>query len=88
MRSSVLLSLATLGVTLATIGASSAGAQSQNDILVCRDGTRITSNDVRVCQRHGGVDGNATADARGIDRSNDGVWNRDDRRDDRRDRRR
>ena len=87
MRSSVLLSFATLGVTLATIGASSAGAQSRDDILVCRDGTRITSNDVRVCARHGGVDGNATAAARHVDTSNNGTWNRDDRygRDDRRD---
>ncbi|HEU4723631.1 MAG TPA: hypothetical protein VFS59_19920 [Gemmatimonadaceae bacterium] len=81
MRSSVLLSLATLGLSAATIAAPSAQAQSNSRLIVCRDGSRFESTNASVCARHRGVDGRATAEAR----RNDG-W--DDRRDDRRDHRR
>ena len=83
MRSSVLFSLATLGLTFATIAAPSAEAQARNAQIVCRDGTRYNSNDIRMCDGHRGVDARATD----IARSNaNGTWdNRRDGRDDRRD---
>ena len=95
MRSSVLLSLTTLGLSIATMAAPSAQAQARRDVIVCRDGSRFFSTDIRVCDRHRGVDARATDVARRNDNSNDGRWddrrgNRDDRRDardDRRDRR-
>ena len=94
MRSSVLLSLTTLGLTLATLTATSAEAQTRRAVIVCRDGSRFNSTDIRVCDRHRGVDNRATADARGVDngRNGNGRWddrrdNRDDRRDNRDDRR-
>jgi hypothetical protein len=102
MRSSVLFSLTTLGVTLATLTASSAEAQVRRgvvvsrDVIVCRDGSRFNSTDIRVCDGHRGVDARATDDARGYEngRTANGGWdnrrgNGDDRRegDDRDDRR-
>ena len=94
MRSSVLLSLTTLGFTLATLTATSAEAQSRRAVIVCRDGSRFYSTDIRVCDRHRGVDARATDNARGVDngRTANGRWddrrdNRDDRRDNRDDRR-
>lgn len=92
MRSSVLLSLSALGLSVATLAAPSAQAQVLNSrIIVCRDGTRYDSPNASVCARHRGVDGRATQDARRIenervanDRRRD---NRDDRRDGRDDRR-
>ena len=83
MRSSVLLSLATLGLSAATIAAPSAQAQSNSRLIVCRDGSRFESTNASVCARHRGVDGRATAEARRNDRWDD----RRDARDDRRDRR-
>jgi hypothetical protein len=87
MRSSVLFSLATLSLTLSTIAAPSAGAQartqSRNTVIVCRDGSRFDSTDIRVCDRHRGVDARATDVARRND--NDRWDNRRDGRDDRRD---
>jgi hypothetical protein len=87
MRSSVLLSLTTLGLTLATITATSAEAQTRRAVIVCRDGTRFSTTDIRVCDRHRGVDARATDNARGVDngRTANGGW--DDRRNDRDDRR-
>ena len=81
MRSSVLLSLTTLGLTLATFGAPSADAQSRRSVIVCRDGSRFNTTDIRVCDRHRGVDARATDEARGYDngRTANGRW--DDRRD-------
>ena len=94
MRSSVLLSLATLGLSIATLSAPNAEAQSNSRLIVCRDGSRFESGNASVCARHRGVDGRATAEARrnDHDRSANGRWDdrrddRDDRRDDRRDRR-
>ena len=94
MRSSVLLSLATLGLSAVTIAAPSAQAQSQSRLIVCRDGSRFESDNASVCARHRGVDGRATQDARrnDADRSANGRWDdrrdgRDDRRDGRDDRR-
>jgi hypothetical protein len=94
MRSSVLLSLATLGLSVATVAAPSAQAQYQSRTIICRDGSRFDSNNASVCARHRGVDGRATQDARRIEneRSASGRWdnrrdNRDDRRDGRDDRR-
>lgn len=94
MRSSVLLSLATLGFSAVTIAAPSAQAQSNSRLIVCRDGSRFESDNASVCARHRGVDGRATQDARrnDADRSANGRWDdrhdgRDDRRDGRDDRR-
>jgi hypothetical protein len=94
MRSSVLLSLATLGFSAVTIAVPSAQAQSQSRLIVCRDGSRFESSNASVCARHRGVDGRATQDARrnDDDRSANGRWDdrrdgRDDRRDGRDDRR-
>lgn len=94
MRSSVLLSLATLGLSAVTIAAPSAQAQSQSRLIVCRDGSRFESSNASVCNRHRGVDGRATQEARRNDdeRYANGRWDdrrdgRDDRRDGRDDRR-
>ena len=94
MRSSVLLSFAALGLTVATLAAPSAQAQYQSRTIVCRDGSRFDSNNASVCARHRGVDGRATQEARRIEneRSANGRWddrrdNRDDRHDARDDRR-
>ena len=91
MRSSVLLSLTALGLSVATLAAPSAQAQVLNSrIIVCRDGTRFDSPNASVCARHRGVDGRATQEARRLE--NERVANqrrndRDDRRDGRDDRR-
>jgi len=100
MRSSVLLSLATLGLSAVTIAAPSVQAQNHARLIVCRDGSRFESTNASVCARHRGVDGRATAEARRLEneRIANGRWDdrrgrddrrdgRDDRRDDRRDRR-
>ena len=94
MRSSVFLSLATLGLSAATLAAPSAQAQYQSRTIICRDGSRFDSNNASVCARHRGVDGRATQEARRIEneRSANGRWDdrrdgRDDRRDGRDDRR-
>lgn len=88
MRSSVLFSLASLSLTFATLGAPSADAQLvRSGLIICRDGTRFDSNDIRVCDSHRGVDSRATEIARGNDRRDardDRRDNRDDRWDDRR----
>ena len=90
MRSSVLFSLATLSLTFATLAAPNADAQLlRRGLIVCRDGSRFDSNDIRVCDRHRGVDSRATEIARrnGDDRRDardDRRDNRDDRWDDRR----
>jgi hypothetical protein len=83
MRSSVLLSLTTLGLSIATVAAPSAQAQYRSRTIVCRDGSRFDSTDIRVCDRHRGVDARATDVARRND--NDRWDNRRDGRDDRRD---
>jgi hypothetical protein len=83
MRSSVLLSLATLGLSAVTIAAPSAQAQAHSRLIICRDGSRFESTNASVCARHRGVDGRATAEARRIE--NERVANRRDGRDDRRD---
>jgi hypothetical protein len=79
MRSSVLFSLATLSLTFATLAAPNVDAQVvRRGLIVCRDGSRFDSNDIRMCDRHRGVDSRATEIARRGDV-------RHDRRDDRRD---
>ena len=67
MRSSVLLSLTTLGLSVATLAAPSAQAQYQSRTIVCRDGSRFDSTNASVCARHRGVDGRATQEARRIE---------------------
>ncbi len=85
MRSSVLLSLTTLGLSVATLAAPSAQAQVVHSrIIVCRDGSRYDSPDASVCARHRGVDGRATQDARRLENERVANGRRDDR-DDRRD---
>ena len=94
MRSSVLFSIATLGLSAVTIAAPSAQAQNHPRLIVCRDGSRFESTNASVCNRHRGVDGRATAEARRIEneRIANGRWDdrrdRDDRRRDDRDDRR
>ena len=91
MRSSVLFSLTTLGVTLATLTASSAEAQVRRgvvvprEVIVCRDGSRFDSTDIRVCDGHRGVDARATDEARRGRTANGGWDNRRGNGDDRRD---
>jgi hypothetical protein len=94
------LAVVPLGLALATTSASTAEAQRRNQIVICRDGTRFESDNASVCNRHRGVDGQATERARryeadriangrrnGRDDRYDRRDDRDDRRDDRRDRR-
>ena len=64
MGSRFVLSLGTLGLALATAVAPRAEAQTRVLLTVCRDGTRMNSDDSRVCDRRGGVDLRATAVAR------------------------
>ena len=86
MRSSVLLSLTTLGLSVATLAAPSAQAQVLHSrIIVCRDGSRFDSPNASVCAHHRGVDGRATQEARRIE--SERVTRRDDRRDGRDERR-
>jgi hypothetical protein len=87
MKQLRLLSLASLGLALATTVSSTAGAQGRNNtrVIVCRDGTRFDSDNASVCNRHNGVDGRATQIARR--NANDRWDDRRDRRDDRDDRR-
>ena len=88
MRSSVLFSLATLSLTFATLAAPSADAQvMRRGLIVCRDGSRFDSNDIRVCDRHRGVDSRATEIARRNDNRDERRENRDERRDNRDERR-
>ena len=85
MKQLRILSVASLGLAVATMVAPSAQAQNRaRNIVVCRDGTRFDSDNASVCNRHNGVDGRATETARRNDRVAD---NRRDRRDDRRDNR-
>lgn len=89
MKQLRLLSLATLGLAVATTVAPNAGAQQRRvtAITVCRDGTRIDNNDARVCERRGGIDVRATESARRYEADRVANGNRDDRRDQRDDRR-
>jgi hypothetical protein len=64
MGSRFVLSIGTVGLALATAFAPRAEAQSRNPVTVCRNGSRIGSEDSRVCDRNGGVDLKATAIAR------------------------
>jgi len=82
MKQLRLLSLASLGLAAAVVVAPSAQAQGRaRDVVVCRDGTRFDSDNGAVCNRHSGVDGRATENARRDVRDS-----RRDARDDRRDR--
>ena len=64
MGTRLVLSLGTVGLALATAVAPRAEAQSRVPVTVCRDGTRMNTDDSRVCDRRGGVDLRATAIAR------------------------
>src|SRR3954468_24951266 len=59
-----LLSLAPLGLALATMFASTAEAQRRTQVVICRDGSRFDTDNASVCNRHRGVDGRATENAR------------------------
>ena len=86
MRSSVLLSLSALGLSVATLAAPSAQAQVlRSRIIVCRDGSRYDSPDASVCAHHRGVDGRATQEARRLENERVANERRRDNRDDRRD---
>jgi hypothetical protein len=83
MRTATFFLLVPLGLALTTLVPSRAEAQRRSQVIVCRDGTRSYSDDVRVCARHRGLDVRATEEARRYenDRSANGRW--DNRRDDR-----
>ena len=87
-----ILSLAPLGLAFATVVASSAEAQRRTQVVICRDGSRFDTDNASVCNRHRGVDGRATEDARRYEADRvanrgrgNGRWDngRDDRDDDR-----
>ena len=86
------LAVVPLGLALATVTAPTAEAQ-RRQIVICRDGSRFESDNGSVCNRHRGVDGQATERARRnqadriADNRRDRRDEREDRRDDRRDRR-
>lgn len=63
MGSRFVLSLGT-AVALATAFAPRAEAQARNPITVCRNGTRVNSEDSHACDRNGGMDLKQTAIAR------------------------
>ena len=63
MGSRFVLSLGT-AVALATAFAPRAEAQSRNPVTVCRNGTRVNSEDSHACDRNGGMDLKQTAIAR------------------------
>ena len=100
MRTRTFYSIITLGLGLTTVVSSRADAQRRSQVVVCRDGTRVYSDNASVCARHRGIDIRATEAARRYEneRASNGRWDdrrdgrdrrddRDDRRDDRRDRR-
>jgi hypothetical protein len=64
MGSRFVLSLGMAGLALATAVAPRAEAQTANPVTVCRNGTRMNSNDSRICDSRGGVDLRSTAIAR------------------------
>lgn len=92
MRTAMFFSLVPLGLALTTLVPSRAEAQRRSQVIVCRDGTRVYSDNASVCARRRGVDVRATEEARRYenDRSANGRWDnrRDDRHDDGRDDRR
>lgn len=90
MNSRRVLSLASLGLVFATVPIADAEAQRHARVIVCRDGTRISSNNASDCGHHRGVDGRATEEARRHEaehiadsRRRDRRERRDDRWDDR-----
>jgi hypothetical protein len=64
MGSRFVLSLGTVGLALATSFAPRAEAQARNPVTMCKNGTRVNSEDSHACDRNGGVDLRATAIAR------------------------
>jgi hypothetical protein len=64
MGSRFVLSIGTVGLALATAFAPRAEAQSRNPVTVCKNGTRMNSEDSHVCDRSGGIDLRASAIAR------------------------
>ena len=64
MGSRFVLSLGMVGLALTTAVAPRAEAQTANPVTVCRNGSRMNSNDSRICEGRGGVDLRATAIAR------------------------
>jgi hypothetical protein len=84
MRTAMFLSLVPLGLALTTLVPSRAEAQRrQQQVIVCRDGTRSYSDDVRVCARHRGLDVRATEEARRYENDRSANGRGDNRRDDR-----
>jgi hypothetical protein len=64
MGSRFVLSIGTVGLALATAFAPRAEAQTANPVTVCKNGTRMASNDSKACEGRGGVDLRNTAIAR------------------------
>jgi hypothetical protein len=87
MRTATFFSLVPLGLALTTLVPSRAEAQRRQQVIVCRDGTRSYSDDVRACARHRGLDVRATEEARRYDNDRSANGRSDNRRDDRGDNR-
>lgn len=64
MGSRFVLSLGMVSLALTTAVAPRAEAQTANPVTVCRNGSRMNSNDSRICEGRGGVDLRSTAIAR------------------------
>jgi hypothetical protein len=64
MSSRFVLSIGTVGLALATAFAPRAEAQARSPISVCRNGTRVNSEESNACERNGGMDLQKTAIAR------------------------
>jgi len=64
MSSRFVLSIGTVGLALATAFAPRAEAQARNPVSVCRNGTRVNSEESNACERNGGMDLQKTAIAR------------------------
>jgi hypothetical protein len=64
MRTRTLFALAPLTLALSALAGTRAQAQGRALVTVCRDGTQLTTGDSRLCASHGGVDAQATQNAR------------------------
>ena len=64
MSSRFVLSIGTVGLALATAFAPRAEAQARSPISVCRNGTRVNSEESNACASNGGMDLQKTAIAR------------------------
>jgi hypothetical protein len=79
MRMKRVFGLSALALAIGVIAAPGVQAQTSSSMLVCRDG-QVTSTQSGACDRHGGIDQQATVRARqgavnGTTGSNRGIYN-------------